>query len=250
MYFLYEKHDFTILKLMFNIRKKVYICIKQKLKAMKYVAYYRVSTLKQGESQLGLLAQKQAVEKFISPDLIFESFTEIETGTNKKYRPILNEAIELCKKLDATLVIAKLDRLARNVNFVSSLMDSKVKFKAVDMPDANELTINIMASIAQHEAKVISARIKDALAQSNKKLGTPANLTADARKKGLKAIALSRSNNENRVRATAFIKGLDYDNMKLREVAEILNTNKFKTSGGKTFAPTQVSRIIKRLEAK
>jgi len=215
---------------------------------MKYIAYYRVSTLKQGQSQLGLKAQRQAVERFIDPNLIFKEFTEIETGTNKKHRPILSEALELCKEFDATLVIAKLDRLSRNVAFVSSLMDSKVKFKAVDMPDANELTITIMSAIAQHEAKVISTRIKDALAQSTKKLGTPENLTNEARQKGLKKIHDSRMNNENRIRAIELVKGLNYKGMKLREVATVLNSKKFKTPSGKIFTPTQVSRLIKAIE--
>jgi len=214
---------------------------------MKYIAYYRVSTQRQGQSQLGLKAQRKAVERYISPELIHQSFTEIETGTNKKYRPILNEAIELCKKLDATLVIAKLDRLARNVNFVSSLMDSKVKFKAVDLPEANELTIHIMSAIAQNEAKVISTRIKEALAQSDKKLGTPENLTVEARSKGLKVIAENRSNNENKKRALAYLRASDLLKLKLREIAEILNENKFKTSQGKEFSPTQVSRLLKEI---
>jgi len=214
---------------------------------MKYIAYYRVSTQRQGQSQLGLKAQRKAVERYISPDLIHQSFTEIETGTNKKYRPILNEAIELCKKLDATLVIAKLDRLARNVNFVSSLMDSKVKFKAVDLPEANELTIHIMSAIAQNEAKVISTRIKEALAQSDKKLGTPENLTAEARNKGLKVIAENRANNENKKRALAYLRASDLLKLKLREIAERLNENKFKTSQGKEFSPTQVSRLLKEI---
>ena len=97
----------------------MYICVNKTEISMKFIAYYRVSTKKQGFSQLGLKAQKQAVESFISPDLIDKEFTEIETGTNKKFRPVLNEALELCKKHNATLVIAKLDRLARNVSFVS-----------------------------------------------------------------------------------------------------------------------------------
>jgi len=94
---------------------------------MKYVAYYRVSTKHQGESGLGLEAQRQAVHRYIAPENIDAEFQEIETGTNKKYRPKLAEAIALCKKHDATLLIAKLDRLARNVQFVSNLLDSKVK---------------------------------------------------------------------------------------------------------------------------
>ena len=214
---------------------------------MKYIAYYRVSTKKQGESQLGLKAQVQAVTRFISPELLFKSFTEIETGTSKKYRPILNEAIELCKKHDATLIIAKLDRLARNVSFVSSLMDSGIKFKAVDMPQANELTIHIMSAIAQHEAKAISTRVKEGLAQSDKKLGNPQNLTLEAKKRGLESIKLKAINNLNNKRALAFVKGLNYSNMKLREIANELNSNGFKTSTGKEFSTTQVIRILKKI---
>ena len=214
---------------------------------MKYIAYYRVSTKRQGESQLGLKAQKHAVERFISPDLIDQEFTEIETGTNKRYRPILNEAIELCKKTGATLIIAKLDRLARNVAFVSSLMDSQVKFKAVDMPEANELTIHIMSAIAQHEAKAISKRVKEGLAQSKKKLGTPANLTEKARLRGLESIRHKAKNNPHNKRALAFVRGLDYKKLKLREIAEALNLNGFVTSKGKQFSTTQVIRIKSKI---
>ena len=217
---------------------------------MKYVAYYRVSTKKQGESQLGLKAQKHAVERFISPDLIDKEFTEIETGTNKKYRPILNEAIELCAKTGATLIIAKLDRLARNVSFVSSLMDSKVKFKAVDMPEANELTIHIMSAIAQHEAKAISKRVKEGLAQSKKKLGNPQNLTDEAKAKGLESIKHKAKHNPHNKRALAFVRSLNYADMKLRQIAEQLNENGFKTSTGKDFATTQVIRVLAKLPSK
>jgi DNA invertase Pin-like site-specific DNA recombinase len=214
---------------------------------MKYVAYYRVSTKKQGESGLGLKAQREAVSRFISPDSIFQEFEEIETGTNKKHRPILKEALELCKKENAVLIIAKLDRLARNVAFVSSLMDSGVKFKAVDMPEANELTIHIMSAIAQHEAKVISTRIKDALAQSDKKLGNPNNLTLEAKKKGLNKILEQRRNNPNKKRALAFLKSMDREGMTLRDIAETLNINEFKTARGREFTATQVSRLLKEI---
>ncbi len=214
---------------------------------MKYIAYYRVSTRKQGLSGLGLKAQRESVEKFISPDLIYKSFTEIETGTNKKDRPILSEAIALCKELNATLIIAKLDRLARNVSFVSSLMDSKVQFKAVDMPQANELTINIMSAIAQHEAKVISTRIKDALAQSNKKLGNPQNLTTEARMKGLEAIKVKRDSNPNNKRALAYLSHSKKGTTSLRGLAKELNDNGFRTSRGSLFNAVQVSRLLKRI---
>ena len=217
---------------------------------MKYVAYYRVSTKRQGQSGLGLKAQREAVSRFISPDSIFQEFEEIETGTNKKHRPILKEALELCKKENAVLIIAKLDRLARNVAFVSSLMDSGVKFKAVDMPEANELTIHIMSAIAQHEAKVISTRIKDALAQSDKKLGNPDNLTIEAKKRGLNKILEQRKNNPNKKRALAFLKSMDRGGMTLRDIAETLNINEFKTARGGEFSATQVNRLLKELNAK
>jgi DNA invertase Pin-like site-specific DNA recombinase len=221
---------------------------------MEYIAYYRVSTQKQGVSGLGLKAQKEAVENFLSPELIDKEFTEIETGTNKKYRPILNEALELCKKHDATLIIAKLDRLARNVSFVSSLIDSKVKFKAVDNPHATELTIHILSAVAQDEAKRISKRIKDALAIKRKeldlvggKLGTN-NLKPIDILKGIQSIKEKAKNNPHNKRALAFVSGLTNRNLKLREIAELLNSNGFKTSTGKDFGTTQVIRLLQKID--
>jgi|TARA_B110000090_G_C13196071_1_gene375072 DNA invertase Pin-like site-specific DNA recombinase len=222
---------------------------------MEYIAYYRVSTQKQGVSGLGLKAQKEAVENFLSPELIDKEFTEIETGTNKKYRPILNEALELCRKHNATLIIAKLDRLARNVSFVSSLIDSKVKFKAVDNPHATELTIHILSAVAQDEAKRISKRIKDALAIKRKeldliggKLGTN-NLKAIDMLKGVQSIKDRAKNNPHNKRALAFVSGLTDRNLKLREIAELLNSNGFKTSTGKDFGTTQVIRLLQKIDS-
>jgi DNA invertase Pin-like site-specific DNA recombinase len=222
---------------------------------MEYIAYYRVSTQKQGVSGLGLKAQKEAVENFLSPELIDKEFTEIETGTNKKYRPILNEALELCRKHNATLIIAKLDRLARNVSFVSSLIDSKVKFKAVDNPHATELTIHILSAVAQDEAKRISKRIKDALAIKRKeldliggKLGTN-NLKVVDMLKGVQSIKDKAKNNPHNKRALAFVSGLTDRNLKLREIAELLNSNGFKTSTGKDFGTTQVIRLLQKIDS-
>ena len=221
---------------------------------MKYIAYYRVSTKKQGESGLGLEAQRQSVQGFISPDLIDREFIEVETGTNKKHRPILQEALDLCKKYDATLIIAKLDRLTRNVAFVSSLIDSKVKFQAVDNPHATELTIHILSAVAQDEAKRISRRIKDALAvkkeqlaKEGKKLGNPQNLTEEAKKRGIESIKRKAVMNLNNKRALAFVRGFNHSEMKLREIAKLLNDNGFKTSRGKDFSTTQVIRILDKI---
>ncbi len=137
-----------------------------KIIKMKFIAYYRVSTEKQGASGLGLEAQREAVINHIKPENIFKEFTEIESG-RKKDRPILLQAIQLCKEHEGTLVIAKLDRLARNVAFVSTLLESGIKFVCCDMPTANELTIHIYSAIAQDEAKRISQRTKEALAIKN-----------------------------------------------------------------------------------
>lgn len=143
----------------------------------KFIAYYRVSTDKQGRSGLGLEAQQQAVHSFLQGrgDLI-RSFTEIESG-RKNDRPELVEALDMCRKHKSLLVIAKLDRLARNVYFISGLMESGVEFVAVDMPEANRLTIHILAAVAEHERDMISQRTKVALQAAKArgvKLGSPA----------------------------------------------------------------------------
>lgn len=220
---------------------------------MKYVAYYRVSTKKQGVSGLGLEAQREAVYRFISPEQIDKEFTEVETGTNKKHRPILQEALELCKKHDAILLIAKLDRLTRNVSFVSSLMDSKVKFKAVDFPEANELTIHILSAIAQHEAKIISSRIVDALAVKKRKgeiMGTPKNLTYNDRLKGIEVIKDNAKNNSNNIKAIAFIEKCIQSKYTLGGIAYELNKAQFRTAKNKAFNPMQVSRLIDKINQK
>jgi DNA invertase Pin-like site-specific DNA recombinase len=212
---------------------------------MKYISYYRVSTEKQGASGLGLEAQREAVINYIKPENIFQEFTEIESG-RKKYRPILKRAIQMCKDMDATLVIAKLDRLARNVSFVSALLDSGIKFVCCDMPTANELTIHIYSAIAQDEAKRISQRTKDALAVKKAqgfKLGNPQNLTQEARIKSLQTRKAKANSNPNNLRAKAFLNAL---NGTLQEKANILNENGFRTSTNKMFSPMQVKRLMSK----
>ena len=133
----------------------------------RFVAYYRVSTRAQGRSGLGLEAQREAVGRFLqsaSGDLLAE-FTEVESGM-KAARPQFNEALRLCRIFSAVLVIAKLDRLARNVALIAQLMESGVEFVAADFPQANRLTIHILAAIAEYEAKLISERVKAAIVAS------------------------------------------------------------------------------------
>ena len=131
----------------------------------RFVAYYRVSTDRQGASGLGLEAQQAAVVGYLNGghwELVAD-FTEVESG-RKNDRPELAKALATCRAHNATLIIAKLDRLARNVAFVSNLMEAGVEFTAVDFPTANKLTIHVLAAVAEHEAKMISERTKSALA--------------------------------------------------------------------------------------
>ncbi|GAB3226435.1 recombinase family protein [Spirosoma arcticum] len=128
------------------------------------IAYYRVSTDQQGKSGLGLEAQQEAVRLFAEREgyQVATHYTEIESGKKNK-RPELLAALDQCRKKKATLIIAKLDRLGRNVAFIANLMESRVQFKAVDNPHADELMIHLLAAFAQHERKQISTRTKDAL---------------------------------------------------------------------------------------
>jgi DNA invertase Pin-like site-specific DNA recombinase len=136
----------------------------------KFIAYYRVSTKEQGESGLGLEGQKAAVTRFLNGgkwSLVAE-VVEVESG-KRNDRPKLAEALRLCRIYNAKLLIAKLDRLSRNVYFISSLMESGVRFTAVDMPEATDMTIHILASVAQGEAKAISDRTRAALAAAKER---------------------------------------------------------------------------------
>src|SRR5262245_14240010 len=143
----------------------------------RFVAYYRVCTDKQGQSGLGLDAQRQAVMNCLNggPWRLVDKFTEVESG-KRNARPELQKALAACRKHKAKLVIAKLDRLSRNLAFIATLMDSKVEFIAADNPHANRLTVHILAAVAEHERGAISERTKAALAAAKRrgaKLGAP-----------------------------------------------------------------------------
>ncbi|MFM0335636.1 recombinase family protein [Paraburkholderia fungorum] len=215
----------------------------------KFVAYYRVSTARQGASGLGLDAQREAAMRFLNGgawDLVGE-FTETETGKGADAlakRPQLRAALELCRKRGARLLIAKLDRLARNVHFVSGLMESKVKFVAVDMPEANELTIHIMAAFAEHEAKRISERTKDALRAAKARgvvLGAtgPANLkpNIEARQRGADDFAASLSN---------VFAGFRSAGLSQRAMVDELNILGIKTARGGAWSLIQLQRVMAR----
>jgi len=143
----------------------------------RYIVYYRVSTQKQGRSGLGLEAQRAMVATFLlsHPGTVLDEYTEVETGKSHRKRPELQKAIDHARAAQATLIIAKLDRLARNVAFTSALLESGLPFKCCDMPEADNFTIHIMAAMAQREGEMISERTKaalDALKARGVKLGS------------------------------------------------------------------------------
>ena len=217
----------------------------------KYVAYYRVSTKHQSKSGLGLEAQKSAVEKYTKDNRIISEFTDVESGTRKgnKKREELAKAIQVAKSNDATLVIAKLDRLSRNVSFITALMESGVEFVVCDMPTANKFTIHIFSALAEQEADMISLRVREALTELKRKgvkLGKPENLDDAARIKGCKTRSLNANTNENNVKAGALIVSMNNGGKEYSHIADELNRLGFKTRRGFKFYPEQVVRLYHR----
>jgi DNA invertase Pin-like site-specific DNA recombinase len=215
----------------------------------KFVAYFRVSTVRQGQSGLGLEAQQAAVQRFLRPDAqLVTSFTEVESG-KKNERPQLAAAIAHARQEDAVLLVAKLDRLARNVAFLAALMESRVRFQAVDLPAADEFTLHIMAAVAQKEASAISTRTRDALAAKKARgaqLGTPANLTQAAREKSWVAMRENAQANLNNRQAAQLATLLRATGATLRAIAEQLNQSGYRTRYGKAFHPMGVQRLLSK----
>lgn len=223
---------------------------------MRYTAYYRVSTKQQGNSGLGLEAQKTAVASFIKSrgaEEVPPPFIEVESGKNND-RPELRKAIDHCKRNGTTLLIAKLDRLSRNAAFIFQLRDelqrADVDFIACDLPEANTLTLGIMATMAQHEAELISQRTKAGLAEAKRrgvKLGNPQNLTQDAKDKAHKAISEKARTAQSVRHAFHYIEPLRKAGQTYTAIAEKLNDEGYRTRTGKDFHATQVKRIFDRL---
>ena len=210
----------------------------------KFVSYLRVSTNRQGVSGLGLDAQRQTVASYLagSSGELLEEFVEVESGA-KNSRPILDAALEACRRNKAVLVIAKLDRLARNVAFISQLMETRVEFVACDAPYANRLMLHILSAFAEHEREQISARTKAALAAAK----------ARGVKLGKNGRALAR---QNKNAAQEFAEGLrcefeslfsDQDHT-YTSAAEELNQRDIPTREGARWTATQVSRVLNYLE--
>jgi DNA invertase Pin-like site-specific DNA recombinase len=214
-----------------------------------FVAYYRVSTKRQGMTRLGLDAQKAMVQRFIRPgQQIITEYIEIESGKVDK-RPKLQQAIDECSLNGSTLLIAKLDRLSRNAQFILKLRDSKVPFIAVDMPDANNLTIGLLAVVAQHEREMISDRTKRALQvkkQQGYRLGTPENLTDHSREIASKVRTENALNNPQNQLASELIYLYKSTGLNYLQIANKLNKKGIKTRSDKSFHATSVKRLFIR----
>jgi DNA invertase Pin-like site-specific DNA recombinase len=214
---------------------------------MKAVTYYRVSSKGQGKSGLGLAAQRRSVRAFATENKIkiLSEYTEIESGKAITNRPILKQAIAECQANNATLLIATLDRLGRNVAFIATLMETKVRFKAVDFPYADEFMLHILAAFAQLERKMISQRTKVALQAAKRrgvKLGTYAKTLAENRRKEYRIFAKKMKPLIERLLNAGFTT--------IRELADELNTRKVKTVTGKEaqWHVSTVHKLIKEIE--
>ena len=218
----------------------------------KYIIYYRVSTKKQGESGLGLDAQKAYINHFINRADIVSEYTEIASG---KYmdcdnRPELCKAIEKCNSNGYTLVVAKIDRLTRKTEHALSIYNSlQGNLISCDIPNLDKFSLTLFMAIADRERELISIRTKQALAEKKKqgiKLGNPQNLTKTARTKGNQVMREKALSNTNTKLACNYAKALKSQGMSLQAIADILNNDGHKTARGKTYQRTSVKRLLER----
>lgn len=223
---------------------------------MKIVGYLRVSTAKQGQSGLGLDAQRSAIEEYSRRQnaRLMKTFIEVESGKNNE-RPELSKALHLAKVTGATVVIAKIDRLSRNAAFLLTLRDSGVNFIAADMPDANELTVGILAVIAQHERKAISERTREALKAAKargKKLGNP-NGAAALRRAAMGNVASLKSirwkADQHAANLRPVIESLREEGIEsLGQIAQALNERGMRCPRGATWYRSSVRNLIRRID--
>jgi DNA invertase Pin-like site-specific DNA recombinase len=215
-----------------------------------HIAYYRVSTPKQGKSGLGLEAQMAAVASYAP----IKSFTEVETG-KRSDRPELAKAMAACRLYGATLVIAKIDRLSRNAHFLLGLKEAGIEFIAADMPTANRLTVGIMAMVAEEEGRMISKRTTEALAAAKARGvrlggvryrpdGTQAIITPDGRKASVRT-RQSRAAARAAQLAPVIAELRRNGAVSLRELARGLNRSQIPTAWGKAeWSASQVKRVL------
>ncbi len=220
-----------------------------------YVAYCRVSTEKQGASGLGLEAQEAAIRAHVGPGKIIASFVEVESGKfSASDRPELAAALVECELHHATLIVAKLDRLGRDVHFLSGLMQSGVNFIAVDNPNANKLTLHILAAMAEYEREQISARTIAGLAAAKARgtiLGNPQLKPGDARVAAIASAANAELAAERAQRyASKIAEARASGATSLEAIAVYLTMHNTPTPrGGERWCATQVRRVLAKLTA-
>jgi DNA invertase Pin-like site-specific DNA recombinase len=221
----------------------------------RFVAYYRVSTKKQGRSGLGLEAQQETVREYLARvgGVAVASFTEVESGRDNA-RPQLEAALKRCRQTHGILLVAKLDRLSRNAAFLINLRDSGVQFEALDIQGANSFTVGVLALVAQNEAEAISERTKKALAARRARglpMGTPRDMSAyQARASRLgcatnHAKAKARAKLNADVIAEAQAKG----HSSLHQIAAYLNDQSITTPRGKAWTATAVKNALALIAA-
>jgi DNA invertase Pin-like site-specific DNA recombinase len=222
----------------------------------KWISYCRVSTGRQGRSGLGLDAQRAAIIGYVHArkGQLVSEYIEVESGKVDN-RPKLKEALEVCQRIGGRLIIAKLDRLSRDVAFIANLMKSNADFVVCDFPDANRLTIHIMAAVAESEREMISRRTIEALAAARErgvKLGNPENLGEESARKGReigRRVRIERSNQFAQARYEDVRKLLD-EGLSLNAIARRFNEEGILSARGKTGAwtATAVKNILNRIE--
>jgi DNA invertase Pin-like site-specific DNA recombinase len=217
------------------------------MKLTKYVVYYRVSTKRQGESGLGLEAQERDIEIFLDrysaePYEVLKAFTEVESGKIDT-RPQLQAAIALAKREKAVLLVSKLDRLSRDVEFIAGLM-KRCNFKVACMPNADKVQLHLYAVLAEQEREFISQRTKQAL-QAAKARGVQLGGLRDIAMK--RHAVLSQQTYAFAEKHKKLLKSLVAQELSLRDIASSLNESGLRTVRGKEFGPVQVSRMIERL---
>jgi DNA invertase Pin-like site-specific DNA recombinase len=217
----------------------------------KFISYLRVSTQRQGKSGLGLEAQREAVASYLNGGRwkLLQEVVEVESG-KRNDRPQLARALALCRVHNAKLLIAKLDRLARNVAFIANLMEAGVEFEAVDLPQANRLTLHVMAALAEHEAGAISARTKAALAAAKARGTRLGGYRWDIKKvakKGNRESAKVRAEQASK-RASDLLPVIEAIKAEgatsLRQIASALNERGITTARGGQWSAVQVDRIL------
>ena len=222
----------------------------------KFVSYLRVSTGRQGANGLCIEAQRMAIEGHLNGGnwTLLKEFVEVEFGKRDDNRPMLHEALDVCKRTGAKLLIAKLDRLSRNLVFIANLMESGVEFIAVDFPQANRLTVHTLSAMAEYEREMISKRTKAALQAAKArgvKLGSPGGISAETMKKGQanSRIVRGRKADEYARRMYKVIRAFRAEGISLNAIAKRLTVGGELTPRGKTnWTATTVRNVIKRVD--